>query len=89
MFLAIAMKFKALLLTIAVVAFGTPALATVYGLYGAAPNASASLIQAQGDTVSVLDSAGLPSRQHHPGAGAGGRDAAWHGAAGLWPAARM
>ncbi len=48
------MNFKALLLAAAVVAAGTPASATVYGVYGAAASQSVSVITAQGDTASIL-----------------------------------
>lgn len=52
------MNFRALLLAAAAVAFGTPASATVYGVYGDSSAESVSLIQAQGDKAIVLTGLG-------------------------------
>ncbi len=48
------MNFRISLLATAVVAIGTPASATVYGVYGDAAAASVSVITARGDTASAL-----------------------------------
>ncbi len=48
------MQFKALLLAAAAMAVGTPASAVVYGVYGDSTSQSVTLIQARGDTATVL-----------------------------------